>query len=73
MNQFQYIAEPGRFFAHQSTSLITKVIGKCCMSSEDIYYENAFRYYLTDGVYGSFNNLIYDHAQIDYPILLNNS
>ena len=26
-------------------------------------------YYLNDGVYGSFNNLVYDHAVVELPLL----
>lgn len=58
----EFIAEPGRFFAHRCTSLITKVFGVTKLE-----YNNKFRYFLSDGVYGSFNNIIYDHAVVKAP------
>ena len=61
-----FIAEPGRFFAHQSTTLITNVVGmKMCQEDEMMTTMN---YYLNDGVYGSFNNLVYDHAVVELPL-----
>ena len=61
-----FIAEPGRFFAHQSTTLITNVVGmKICQEDEMMTTMN---YYLNDGVYGSFNNLVYDHATVELPL-----
>jgi len=70
--KLQFIAEPGRYFAHGSTSLLTKVIGKNEVEAED---ENGvmvdkFRYFLTDGVYGSFNNIVYDHAKVSCPAVV---
>lgn len=63
------IAEPGRFFAHQSTALLTKVIGvtKVVQGGESDEEKFFYRYFLSDGVYGSFNNLIYDHATLGAP------
>ena len=61
-----FIAEPGRFFAHQSTTLVTSVVGlKICQEDEMM---TAVNYYLNDGVYGSFNNLVYDHATVALPV-----
>lgn len=45
------IAEPGRFFATAPFTLYTSIIG----SKADCYY-------LDEGVYGAFNNIIFDHA-----------
>ena len=60
-----FISEPGRFFAHQSTTLITNICGlKICQNEE----RKTMNYYLNDGVYGSFNNLVYDHAIIKPPL-----
>jgi ornithine decarboxylase len=65
------IAEPGRFFACSSASLLTKVIAKAQPSGGEA--ESAeikiFRYYLNDGVYGSFNCIIYDHAEVEPEML----
>jgi ornithine decarboxylase len=53
--QFRYIAEPGRYFVSRSTTIASKVYGRKGGkgSSQALYMDN--------GVYGSFNNVVYDH------------
>merc|ERR1719181_2502450 len=59
------IAEPGRFFAHGCATLCAEVIS---VSQSD---DGTRRYYLNDGLYGSFNCLLYDHATVSKgPFLL---
>merc|ERR1712118_243293 len=59
------IAEPGRFFAQSCATLCVEVISVC--RSDD----GTQRYYLNDGLYGSFNCLLYDHATVSSgPFLL---
>ena len=53
------IAEPGRFFAEKPFTLHVSVIGK-----------NTNRIYIDDGVYGSFNNIFFDHAH-PKPLITN--
>jgi len=55
----EVIAEPGRYFCTAPCTLLTKVISK-----KDILEngEKNFAYYVNEGVYGVFNNVIYDHA-----------
>lgn len=48
-------AEPGRYFAEHAWTLFTRIIGK-----REI--DNLPQYYLTCGLYGMFNNMVYDHA-----------
>jgi len=74
------ISEPGRFFVASAFTLSANIIAKravprdnvknagdsCCVTADD---EPAFMYYLNDGVYGSFNCLMYDHATVE-PTLL---
>jgi len=50
----EFIAEPGRFFTEATHTLVLCVIAK---KKEN----NKFKYYLNDGVYGSFNCIYYDH------------
>jgi ornithine decarboxylase len=57
------IAEPGRYFAATSQALLTSVVSVAETSS-------GCRYYLNDGVYGSFNCLFYDHASVPHPQIL---
>jgi ornithine decarboxylase len=62
------IAEPGRFFAQSCATLCAEVIA---VSRSD---DGTRRYYLNDGLYGSFNCLLYDHAKVtNGPFLLNDS
>eukprot|EP00092_Neocalanus_flemingeri_P014436 GFUD01015575.1.p1 GENE.GFUD01015575.1~~GFUD01015575.1.p1 ORF type:complete len:450 (-),score=107.62 GFUD01015575.1:188-1537(-) len=61
------IAEPGRYYAASAYTLTANVIAK----REDSSVEEAkpdLMYYINDGVYGSFNCILYDHAvvQVDY-------
>eukprot|EP01035_Chromulina_nebulosa_P019897 gene19897-25852_t len=50
------IAEPGRFFVSASTLVATQVY------SRKGGHSNTQALYVDDGVYGSFNNILYDHA-----------
>lgn len=62
-SNIRVVAEPGRFFVATSQATLTTVI-----SVADT--EQGFRYYLNDGVYGSFNCLLYDHAKVPEPLIL---
>lgn len=50
----QFIAEPGRFFTEATHTLVLNVIAK----KQEV---ETIKYYLNDGVYGSFNCIYYDH------------
>lgn len=58
-NGLEVIAEPGRFFVSTSHTLVLNIIGKKEKIEDK---EKVFKYYLNDGVYGSFNCIHYDHA-----------
>lgn len=49
-------AEPGRFFAEHAWTLFTRVIGKREIEAKP-------QLFLTCGLYGMFNNVVYDHAK----------
>lgn len=54
----EFIAEPGRFMVATSGYLATKCYGRKggdCTDRQAVYID--------DGVYGSFNNVLYDHAK----------
>ena len=53
------IAEPGRFIAGPSGTSVSTVVGRA-------QREGRWWYYLDDGLYGSYNGQLYDHAL--YPI-----
>ncbi|KAL9877537.1 ornithine decarboxylase 1-like isoform 1-T1 [Glossina fuscipes fuscipes] len=58
------IAEPGRFFVAAAYTLICKIYAKREVRSP---YDNKLlrkMYYLNDGVYGSFNCILYDHQEV---------
>jgi hypothetical protein len=57
------IAEPGRYFAETPATLATTVIGKRVRA-------NIREYWINDGIYGSMNCLLYDHAKLKYRPLL---
>lgn len=52
----RFIAEPGRYFVSASTTIVTKVYSR--KGGQNAYQA----LYVDDGVYGSFNNVVYDHA-----------
>lgn len=52
---FRYIAEPGRYFVSRSTTIATTVYGRKGGNGD------SQALYIDDGVYGSFNNVVYDH------------
>jgi ornithine decarboxylase len=54
------IAEPGRYFVAACCTLVTQVYSIREQMEEDSSMK--YFYYINDGVYGSFNNIIYDHA-----------
>lgn len=71
LRTMKLIAEPGRYYAMQSTGLLTKVFAKAKIppSAEDTVPTEKVRYYLNDGVYGSFNCILYDHATVTPTVL----
>lgn len=52
----RFIAEPGRYFVSACTTVVTKVYAR--RGGKNRYQA----LYVDDGVYGSFNNIVYDHA-----------
>jgi diaminopimelate decarboxylase len=62
----QFIAEPGRYFAESSHTLVLNVIGKKNIIDEETG-EKIIVYYLNDGIYGSFGCIYFDHNN---PVVL---
>lgn len=56
LENIRFIAEPGRYFVSASTAIVTRVYSRKggCNGYQALYVD--------DGVYGSFNNVVYDHA-----------
>jgi len=64
LSSIRFLAEPGRYFVSASTMIATKIYSRKGG-------HNAFQaLYVDDGVYGSFNNVVYDHA-LPIPAKLN--
>ena len=59
--KFKQIAELGRYFVASSHTLVLSVINKK-ERIEESTGNKYFIYYLNDGVYNSFGNVIFDHA-----------
>lgn len=62
----EFIAEPGRYFAQRTHTLVMNVIGKKIVNAEK-EEDKTIVYYLNDGVYGSFNCIFFDH---EHPTIL---
>lgn len=65
------IAEPGRYYVASAFTLAVNIIAKKMVwkeqngsDDEDESNEQTFMYYVNDGVYGSFNCILYDHAHV---------
>jgi len=57
----QFIAEPGRYFAQPTHTLVLNVIGKKEVYDDETG-EKIIMYYLNDGIYGSFGCIYFDHC-----------
>jgi len=55
----QFIAEPGRYFAEKTHTLVLNVIGKKVEIDDN--GARTIIYYLNDGIYGSFGCIYFDH------------
>lgn len=77
------IAEPGRFYSASAFTLVVNIVARrtvkgsqlketdktveaACFKDSD---ELGFMYYVNDGVYGSFNCLVFDHATVHPEVL----
>jgi len=60
VEDLKVMAEPGRYFSTKSHVLVFNVIGKRKYVDEN--NETHFDYYMNEGVYGSFNSIVFDGA-----------
>jgi len=65
----EIIAEPGRFYVASAFHLLTQIHSLREGTNEQ--GERSFMYYINDGVYGSFNCVLYDHAVVSPQTLRN--
>jgi len=68
------ISEPGRYFAEATTTLATMVFSRRIRSEEDGSVAkggDTHQYFVSDGLYGMMNCLLYDHATVaPRPLLM---
>ncbi|XP_013777517.1 ornithine decarboxylase-like [Limulus polyphemus] len=64
------IAEPGRYMVASAFTLCVNIIAKRTTTMPAENGESVNMYYLNDGVYGSFNCIIFDHAEVTPDPLL---
>ena len=64
-SSIRFIAEPGRYFAEKTHTLVLNIIGKKKIKEKD--GETIIIYYLNDGMYGSFNCIYFDHSN---PVIM---
>ncbi|XP_056678889.1 ornithine decarboxylase-like [Monodelphis domestica] len=71
----QIIAEPCRYYVASAFTLAVNIIAKKVVlkeqtgsDDEDEANDQTFMYYVNDGVYGSFNCILFDHAHVK-PLL----
>jgi ornithine decarboxylase len=69
------ISEPGRFFVASAFTLAVNITARRAVSSQSsidgdiVSQESSFMYYVNDGVYGSFNCIMFDHAECEAKVL----
>jgi ornithine decarboxylase len=63
--EMNFIAEPGRYFVTSAYTLVTSVINKKVVKTNDESINKHIIYYLSESVYGSFNNTVFDHAKLE--------
>ena len=68
------IAEPGRFFVASAFTLAVNITARRTVveKQEDGSQDTTFMYYVNDGVYGSFNCILFDHAEVKPKVLMKN-
>lgn len=66
INDLEIIAEPGRFICAPAVTIYSSIIGK---KIKYINGEKNIHYYIDNGVYGLFNNKIYDYQTINFSIV----
>ncbi|KAI7899480.1 ornithine decarboxylase [Cokeromyces recurvatus] len=69
--EIRVIAEPGRYYVASAFTICTNIISRRTTMpvDEDVEQNPEFMYYVNDGVYGSFNCIIFDH-QVVHPRVL---
>ncbi|KAI8069559.1 pyridoxal-dependent decarboxylase [Gongronella butleri] len=67
------IAEPGRYYVASAFTVCTNVIGRRTVLNDAAGTDPAYMYYVNDGMYGSFNCILFDHQVVVPRVLLKNN
>jgi ornithine decarboxylase len=67
VDNLRVIAEPGRYFATKTTTLVVNVTSKKSIKLDND--EQVFHYYINSGIYGMFNNMVFDKAKPTFQLL----
>lgn len=68
-NEIDIIAEPGRYFVTSAFSIATYIHGKRVIRDDDTG-EPINLFFIPDGIFGSFNALVFDPPTTFHPIPL---
>ena len=66
--EIKVISEPGRYYVSSAFTLVVQVTSRR-ISYDPTTMKKTYMYYLNDGIYGSFNCMIFDQAQLN-PIVI---
>merc|ERR1712139_739982 len=67
---YNIIAEPGRYMVEKACTMVSQIFGRRPKRSSTGKLN--MHYWITDGLYGSMNCVIYDHASLKpFPITYN--
>ena len=64
LHDYRIIAEPGRYFAEEIYEFYTPIIGQKTKNCKN-------EYWIGDGLYGSFNSMLYDAHKPEYEVFRN--
>lgn len=64
---FVSVIHVGRYFACSTHALAVNVFGKRAVNMENS--RTSFMYYVNDGIYGSFNCIMFDHYTVSPSLL----
>jgi ornithine decarboxylase len=67
--EIKIIAEPGRYVAAAAFTLAVSVLSRRVIPPHSDNEKPSYMYYVSDGVYGSFNCILFDHAKV-FPKVL---
>ncbi|KAI9366199.1 ornithine decarboxylase [Pilaira anomala] len=75
-SDIRVIAEPGRYYVASAFTICTNIIGRRTVTMPVIEEEKEaesveqYMYYVNDGMYGSFNCIIFDHQIVEPKVLM---